>query len=250
VLDLETTGTHVDHDRIVQIAITMHSATKPPIAWKSLVNPGVDIHADAIAVHGIKNDDVKDAPTFRTMAPKLFSVLVNCDFCGYNVEFDLKMLRSEFRRAGRDWDWEQTGDVIDAYRIYQIAEPRRLSDAYERFLGKKFEDAHDAGADVEAATDILAHQLQEFTDIPRTVSALSAYCFPRNPNFVDKRGKIVWRGNEACINFGRHSGTSLRLMEKGYLTWMLNGDFPADTKDIIRKAAAGEYPERKSTESA
>lgn len=244
VLDLETTGTNTEQDRIVQIAITIHYPAKDPVPWKVLVNPGVPIPAEATAVHHITDAMVKDAHTMKTMAPKLAKALSGLDFCGYNVTFDLRMLKAEMVRAGESWSYESAG-IIDAYRIEQLLFPRSLSSMYEKYVGKKLSDAHDASVDVEATEEVLAGQLRAYDQLPRTVAELNTYCWPKAADAVDAQRKFMWRGGEACIAFGKHTGTPLRQMDKGYLQWMLNNEFPADTKRIIEDALSGAYPERK-----
>jgi len=170
-------------------------------------------------------------------------VLTGIDFCGYNVLFDLKMLRAEMLRAGVTWTYEGAA-VVDAHRIYQILEPRDLTSAYARYVGRPREDAHDAGVDVRDTEEVLAGQLAAAPHLPRTVAELAALCWPRDPNAVDVAGKIMWRGGEACIAFGKHNGTSLKSVDKGYLQWVLKGDFAADTKRICEDALSGVYPTR------
>jgi DNA polymerase III subunit epsilon len=245
VMDLETTGPALDRDRIIQVAITMHYPDQDPRRWWSYVDPEMAIPPEATQVHKIADADIAGAPTWRELGPVLAPRLAGCDFCGYNVDFDLQFFRAECRRAGVDWDWEGRAHVVDAKAIYFIKSPRDLSAAHREFVGCDFDGAHDAGADVAATEAVLAAQLSRYADLPRTVKALHAFCFPQKDGAVDRAGKIVWRNNEACIGFGKkHNGQPLRLVDRGYLEWMLNGEFPADTKAIVREALAGNYPRR------
>lgn len=241
VLDVETTGTNPGQDRIVQIAITIHYPDKEPIPWCGYVNPTISIPPEATAVHHITDEMVKEAPTFRTMAPKLAKALSGIDFAGYNVLFDLKVIYAEMKRAGQVWEYESAA-IIDAYRIEQILHPRDLSTVYEKLTGEKFPDAHDAGADVAATERVLQEYLQQHS-IPRTVAELNAYCWPKSADSVDASGKIVWRSGVACLGFGKKfNGTPLQQVDKGYLQWMIANDFPADTKRICEEALSGVYP--------
>lgn len=242
--DVESTGVSTENDRIIQIAITIHYPDKDPIPWTHLVNPGMPIPPEAMAIHHITDAMVKDAPTFRTMAPKLAKVLQNIDYVGYNVLFDLKIIHAEMQRASTPWDYEGAA-IVDAHRIYQILEPRDLTSAYKRYVGKERQDAHDAGVDVRDTEDVLAGQLTLFSHLPRSVAELAALCWPRPADAVDGTGKIVWRAGVACIGFGKkYNGIPLKSVDKGYLKWMLAGDFPADTKRICEEALSGVYPTR------
>lgn len=242
VLDVESTGTNPEQDRIVQIAITLHYPAKDPVPWSSLVNPTVPIPAESTAVHHLTDEMVKTAHTFKIMAPKLAKALSNVDFCGFNVTFDLRMLKVEMARAGETWNYESAA-IIDAFQIYRINHPRTLSAAHIEYVGEPFPDAHDAGVDVAATERVLAGQLSRHT-LPRTVAELAAYCWPKAADAVDAQRKFMWRGGEACIAFGKHQGTPLRQMDKGYLKWMLAGSFSDETKRIVEDALSGAYPER------
>ena len=242
VLDLETTGKSTRQDRIVQIAITMHYPDRDAVRWKSLVNPGRSIPQAATDVHHITDEMVKDAPLFKTMAEPLARHLTDVDLCGYNLaSYDLPLLREEMRRASVAWDWDANGSfVIDAHRIYQILYPRNLEAAYEEFTGKKVSGAHDAGNDVEATEETLIGQLTRFPQVPRTAAELYDFCFPKDPDALDRAGKIVWREGVACLAFGkRWNGSPLESVDKKYLHWMVSDDFPVDTKNVIRAFLAG-----------
>jgi DNA polymerase III subunit epsilon len=247
VPDVETTGVVVGLDRIIQIGLTIHYPHREPIAWATYVDPEMPIPAETTQKFKISDADVAGAPTWRQIGPALAPKLRGVDFAGYNVDFDLKHLRAEFQRVGVDWDWEADGaKVVDAKMIFFQREPRDLTAAVKRYLGEDLEGAHDAGNDVRATERVLAAQLALYPDLPRTVDALAEVCFPKDPNWVDSKGKVVWRAGEACLGFGQHNGTPLRRMEPGYLRWMLGKDFPADTKKVISDALAGRYPRREA----
>lgn len=240
VLDLESTGVNVDQDRIVQIAITIHYPHRDPIAWTTLINPERPIPNSH--VHGVKDDDVVDHPRFVQVAPALAPKLLKADIAGYNVTFDVNLLRAEMRRANVEWNWE--GHMIDAYQIFRMKVGHTLTNAYKRFVDPAgFPDAHDAGKDVAATEKVLHAQLREFTDLPRTVKALSEVCFPKPQDAVDGSGKFVWREGSVVCNFGKHKGVKLENMPRAYLTWMFEtGDFRDDVKTLVQNALQGGYP--------
>ena len=247
VLDLEATGSNPMTDRIVQIAITMYRPDKDPIEWVQVINPLVPIPVESARVHKITDEIAAKEKPLRDIAAELArKALTNVDFCGHNVMFDLRLLRAEMQRCSVPWDWEKNGSkVIDTLRIYQIVDPRTLGAAYERFCKKTLEGAHDAGVDVRATVEVLAAQLTEYPNIPRTVPELAAHCFPQRKDAVDRGGKIVWRNGVACIGFGKYGGQSLEVLSrtnKGYLQWILKGDFAPDVKKIVTDALAGIYP--------
>jgi DNA polymerase-3 subunit epsilon len=108
-IDLETTGVTVSTDRIVEIAIVKISPDGTKVVKRKLVNPLMPIPAGSTAVHGISDEMVKDAPSFKQIANEVKQFLENCDLGGYNSNrFDIPMLIEEFLRAGIDFSIEGT----------------------------------------------------------------------------------------------------------------------------------------------
>jgi DNA polymerase-3 subunit epsilon len=146
---------------------------------------------------------------------------------------------------------------VDAYQIYRRRRPHSLTAAYEEYggldgeslpEGTTLEGAHDAGVDVAATEAVLRGQLLRYPDLPRTVEALSAYCFPQKANSIDKSGKLVWHNGVACIAFGKHArnGPSpLKDLDPNYISWILANDFPEDVKGILQGVLMGVYPQPK-----
>ena len=113
-IDLETTGVTVSTDRIVEIAIVKISPDGSKVVKRKLVNPLMPIPAGASAVHGISDEMVKDAPTFKQIANEVKQFLENCDLGGYNSNrFDIPMLIEEFLRAGIEFS-------IDGIKIVDV----------------------------------------------------------------------------------------------------------------------------------
>ena len=84
IFDLETTGIRVATDRIVEICIIRVEADNSTGVHTFRVNPEMPIPLDATLIHGISDDDVKDKPTFKELAPQLNELLQDCDLSGYN----------------------------------------------------------------------------------------------------------------------------------------------------------------------
>src|SRR5207248_1341168 len=96
-LDLETTGTNAERDRILEVAVVMVGPDGKVTRFRSLINPGVPIPPDATEVHGIDDAEVADAPAFADIAAQLARDLAGGDLVGYNLRrFDLRMLAAEF----------------------------------------------------------------------------------------------------------------------------------------------------------
>lgn len=241
ILDLETTGLNPERDRITQMGVTIHYPHRDPIAWETLVDPEMPIPGESTKITGITNDMVRGQPTFKMIGPALAPKLTNIDIGGYNVEFDIGFLRVEMRRIGVIWAWD--GYVIDAYQIFRRKMPHTLQSAYCEYVDSEgFKGAHAAGNDVAATESVLAGQLEQHRDLPRTVRELSDYCFPNFVPGLDRAGKLAWRGNECILTFGKWNGAALGSVDIGYLQWCIKGNFPEDFKAILKLALSGQYP--------
>jgi len=240
-LDLESTGLNPDQDRIVEIAVLKLWPDGRVILFSSLVNPGVPIPADVVALHGITDTDVATAPPFAALAPTLADEFTDTDLGGYNVRrYDLRLLAAEFRRAAVPFNPDDH-QVVDPYEVFAKREARDLAAAVKFYLNRDERPAHRAMADVIAAVQVLAAQLDRYPDLPSTVAGLHDY--RRDPTWVDPDGKIRWRNGVAVIAFGRCNGTTLQDLNRDYINWMLAADFSPAVKNILRDCLEGNYPE-------
>jgi DNA polymerase-3 subunit epsilon len=236
--DLETTGTNIVHDRIVELAyIKLHPDGREESKTRR-INPGIPIPAEATAVHGISDDDVRDCPTFRQIAKSLADIIGDSDLAGFNsTRFDIPLLAEEFLRADVDIDFS-TRKFLDMQVIFHRREPRTLEAAYKFYCGKEaLNDAHSAAADTRATMEVLFGQLERYGDLPHTVDELAAEYSGHNDN-VDLAGRIIRneQGKE-IINFGKYKGQPAEevLKDTGYYDWIQKGDFTANTKAVIRR---------------
>jgi DNA polymerase-3 subunit epsilon len=244
-LDYETTGKRPATARVVQFGMVKVLPDGTEREFSTLINPGVAIPPSATATHGITDEMVKDAPTFDSIARRVAKTFEGCDFGGFNVRYDLDVTVAELDRSGIKWNWD-AARVVDGFRLWQVAQPRSLEDAVRDLLGERLDDAHDAVADVRASRRVVAALLKLYPDrLPQfDVQKLHDLAFPRDPDWVDRRGKIYWEGTEAAIAFGKHKGKLLRDLPRSYMIWMVkpDTDFPDDVKDIIRECLDGRFP--------
>ncbi|NEN24865.1 3'-5' exonuclease [Cryomorpha ignava] len=255
--DLETTGVNVASDRIVEIAILKvfpdgHIEKRPdPALGKArlLINPGIPIPAETSAIHGIFDEDVKDAPTFEELSGKLFKFLFDCDLAGFNSnKFDVPILAEEFLRCGIDFSVEGR-NLIDVQNIFHLMEQRTLKAGYKFYCKKDMENAHEAMADVEATHDVFMAQLEKYADTeiedrdgnmikPVANDMQHLHFTSQRHRNVDMLGRIIYNDkDEEIFNFGKHKGKTVKEVlktEPGYYGWMLNGDFPLYTKKVLK----------------
>lgn len=235
VFDLETTGTNVGKDRIVEISILKVNpdASRESKTW--LVNPEMYIPKEASAVHGIFDADVADAPTFKGIAPKVMEMIAGSDLGGFNSNrFDVPLLAEELLRAGIDFDLSKFR-LVDAQNIFFKMEPRNLSAAYKFYCDKTLENAHSAEADVLATFEVLDAQVARYDDLPNDIAGLSEFSFQNR--FADLAGFIAFdENNQEIFTFGKYKGQRVKdVFQKdiGYFGWIQNADFPLYTKKIL-----------------
>ncbi len=240
--DLETTGTNIVSDRIVEIAILKVFPDGAKESYCKRVNPEMEIPAGASAVHGIFNKDVATCPTFEMLAPEVYAFLKDCDLGGFNSNrFDIPLLVEEFLRFGFDLEVE-TRKLVDVQAIFHRMEERTLSAAYKFYCEKSLENAHSAEADTMATFEVLEAQLDKYADkMVGTVDFLHEFS-KRNSRTLDTAGRFALNDkDEPCFNFGKHKGKTVKevfQLEPGYYGWMLQAEFALDTKNVLKKIKA------------
>ena len=235
--DIESTGLNVATDRIVEISMVKVMPDGSRQVKTRRVNPTIPIPEAARAVHGISDDDVKDEPTFSQLAKSMLQFMEGCDIAGYNaLNFDIPMLTEEFMRVGLDPKFRER-NLVDVQVIFYKKEPRTLSGAYKFYCDKNLEDAHTAQADTMATLEVLEAQLDRYPDIENDVAALAEYT--KRNKMLDYAGRFILDDNDRPVfNFGKHKGklvTDVLDNEPSYYSWMMDGDFTQDTKNVLTK---------------
>lgn len=274
VFDLETTGLDLVKDRIIQISYIKVFPDGAEERVNQYVNPEKEIPAEVVALTGITNDDVKDAPTFKELAQSLAEKFKGCDFAGFNSNhFDVPMLAEEFLRAGIDFDFS-SARLIDVQTIFHKMERRNLAAAYKFYCGRKMEDdfeAHKADQDTEATYRVLQGELDMYApgkqeeperQLKNDMDELAA--FSKLNDNVDFAGRIVWKemkdgkGNtlttpdgkprmHEVFNFGKYKGWSVTEVlhrDPGYYSWMISSDFTYNTKQVLTRIRLKDFNNR------
>ncbi len=247
-IDLETTGTNVATDRIIEISLVkIHPEGEQEIMTER-INPTIPVSEQAFMIHGISNEDLKDEPTFAERANAYAQFIGNADLAGYNaIKFDIPLLVEEFLRV--DVDFEVKGrKLVDVQNIFHKMEPRNLAAAYKFYCDKDLVDAHSAEADSLATYEILKAQLDryektEYEDkegnksvpVVNDINTLSDFSYhTRNADLI---GHIIYNNkNEEVFNFGKYKGKSVEKTfanEPQYYDWMMKSQFPRYTKKVI-----------------
>ena len=233
--DLETTGTNVAKDRIVEISIlkVYPNGNKESKTW--LVNPEIPIPPEVEAIHGISNEKVANEPTFKELSKEIYTMIKDSDLAGFNSDrFDIPLLAEEMLRAGVDFDMKNMVSV-DVQTIFHKMEKRTLEAAYKFYCDKNLTDAHSAEADTEATYEVLLAQLQRYPELENNVKKLAEFSTHRK--FADFAGFLGYdEDGDTIFSFGKHKGKKVEQVldeEPGYFGWILNADFPLYTKKVL-----------------
>lgn len=246
--DLETTGVNISTDRIVEISILKVSPEGEETVRTLKINPEIPIPLESSMFHGIYDDDIKEAPTFKDVAEELAAFIGDADLAGYNSnKFDIPMLMEEFIRAGLDFSLDGR-HFVDVQNIFHQMEQRTLKAAYRFYCGKDLDNAHSAEYDVRATYEVLKSQLDRYENmewedkagnkcIPVVNDVPALHQFTNLSRPVDFAGRMVFNEQgEEVFNFGKHKGRAVEdvfTMEPSYYSWMMQGDFPLYTKKCL-----------------
>jgi DNA polymerase-3 subunit epsilon len=233
-LDLEATGTNPGVDRIVEIAIVKILPDGSRSVKRKLINPEITIPQVVIDLHGITNEMVKDAPTFRQVANEFRQVLDGCDIAGYNSNrLDIPLLVEEFIRADVEFDMKGRR-LVDVQKIFHLMEQRTLAAAYKFYCDKQLVNSHSAEADATATYEVLLAQLEKYPVLGTTVDSITKAT--GEEVIVDFARRFVMENGVEIFNFGKFKGRSVAEVlraEPQYYDWMMKGDFPQHTKQKL-----------------
>ncbi|MCH7512588.1 MAG: 3'-5' exonuclease [Bacteroidetes bacterium] len=241
--DLETTGTNVIKDRIVEFSIFKLMPNGEQIIRTQLINPTIPIPEETSKIHGIYDADVAEKPTFKEIAKELAKFLEGTDLAGFNsIKFDVPLLVEEFLRADVSFDISKR-KLIDVQRIFHMMEKRNLTAAYKFYCNKTLVNAHSAEADTQATLEIFEAQVRKYENMDvydglgnkigvikndmETIHNITA------GNMIDLAGRMILKDNDIYFNFGKHKGkkvTDVLDKEPSYYDWIMKSDFPLDTK--------------------
>jgi DNA polymerase-3 subunit epsilon len=233
-IDLETTGVNISTDRIVEVAIVRIAIDGTKTVKRKLVNPLMPIPAGASEVHGITDEMVKDAPSFKQIANEIKQFMENCDLGGYNSNrFDIPMLIEEFLRAGIEFSTDER-KLVDVQKVFHLMEQRTLSAAYKFYCNKVLEGAHGAEADATATWEVLEAQIERYPQLGNSVEQIVK--FTGEDDIVDFARRFIKENGIEIFNFGKHKGKPVVQVlkeEPQYYDWMMKGDFAMNTKQKL-----------------
>ncbi|MBF0594232.1 MAG: 3'-5' exonuclease [Candidatus Omnitrophica bacterium] len=246
ILDLETTGTWIEKDRIIEIGMIRLLPSGKKETYLKRVNPLMPIPKVVQELTGIKDEDVKDAPVFQSIAKDVAAFIGQADVGGFNVEkFDIPLLEREFVDAGVTFTMANRV-IYDAQKVYHLNNKRDLSAAYAFYCGKPMEGAHSALADTAATLEVMEAQVKAYGAGDNRIDTLAQFVYRERSEFYDNERKFRWWNGELYMMFGKYARKeSLREIARkdpGYLEWMLGKDFNDEVKGLVEGALKGKFP--------
>lgn len=167
VVDLETTGTSLDgQNRIIQFSCVLMQAGEVVNTFDTLVNPLCPVSEEVQNLTGIKQADLKQAPTFEEVAGSIYAFLQETVFVAHNIQFDYRFLNYELERVGYP-SLDLPG--LDTVQLAQIVYPKFISYRLEdlsRTL-KLAHQPHRADSDALVTAQILTKILQKVATLPQ-----------------------------------------------------------------------------------
>ena len=242
-IDLETSGLDSKNDKIIELSAYKFCNGKPISSFTTLINPEIPIPSSASKVHNIFDKDVQNAPKFVDVASEIKHLFQDSDVAGYNSNrFDVPLLMQEFERVGLEFDVTNR-KFVDVQTIFHKKEPRTLKAALKFYCNKDLIDAHSAEADTIATYEILLAQIEKYEDLENNIDFLSSFAQEKIKK-LDIAGRVVLsEKGVAVFNFGKHKGLEVKKVfeqQPNYYNWLINADFPSNTKQIFTKIKLGQ----------
>lgn len=246
VLDLETTGTWVEKDKIVEIGMVRLMPDGTRETYVKRFNPGMPIPKNVRRIINISDDDVRDAPPFKDAAKEIMEFIGDSDLGGFSIlRFDLPILERELYDAGLSFHWRER-DIYDAQKVYHIHEKRDLTAAYKLYCDRELDNAHSALGDAEATVDIFDSQIKRYGAPEQGIESLKDFDYERSSAYFDKERKFCWWNGELYPTFGKygrkkHIKDILRI-DRPYLEWIAGADFNEEVKTMVQDVLNGQLP--------
>ena len=247
VLDLETTGTWIDKDKIIEIAMVKTFPDGKVETYRSLVNPEIPIPRVVRDLTGISGADVAEAPKFKAIVQDVLAFIGDSDLGGFNAErFDIPLLNREVQDAGLKFTLDKRR-VYDAQKVFHLNEKRDLNAAYRYYCQKDLgASAHSALADATATLEILVSQVGRYGAGDDRLDVLDRFDYDARNEFYDDGRRFRWWNGKLYMMFGKYARKdSLRevaKMDRPYLEWILTQNFSEEIKQLVRGALEGKFP--------
>ncbi|HLN96757.1 MAG TPA: exonuclease domain-containing protein, partial [Flavobacterium sp.] len=163
ILDIETTGGQYNEEGITEIAIYRFDGHEVVDQFISLVNPEKPIQPFVVKLTGINNAMLRSAPKFHEVAKRIVEITEGCILVAHNASFDYRVLRTEFRRLGYDFQ-KHTLCTVELSQKLLPEQPSHSLGKLVRALGIPMADRHRATGDALATVKLFKLLLEKDTD--------------------------------------------------------------------------------------
>lgn len=160
ILDIETTGGQFNEEGITEIAIYKFDGHEVVDQFISLVNPEIPIQPFVVKLTGINNAMLRSAPKFFEVAKRIIEMTADCVIVAHNASFDYRILRTEFRRLGYDFE-SQTLCTVELSKKLLPEQPSHSLGKLVRALGIPMADRHRASGDALATVKLFKILLEK-----------------------------------------------------------------------------------------
>ena len=160
ILDIETTGGQFNEEGITEIAIYKFDGHEIVDQFISLVNPEIPIQPFVVKLTGINNTMLQGAPKFFEVAKRIIEMTNDCIVVAHNASFDYRILRTEFRRLGYDFE-ARTLCTVELSKKLLPEQPSHSLGKLVRALGIPMADRHRASGDALATVKLFKILLEK-----------------------------------------------------------------------------------------
>ena len=160
ILDIETTGGQFNEEGITEIAIYKFDGHEVVDQFISLVNPEIPIQPFVVKLTGINNEMLRGAPKFFEVAKRIVEMTNDCVLVAHNASFDYRILRTEFRRLGYDFE-AKTLCTVELSKKLLPEQPSHSLGKLVRALGIPMADRHRASGDALATVKLFKILLEK-----------------------------------------------------------------------------------------
>ncbi|APY11932.1 exonuclease [Seonamhaeicola sp. S2-3] len=162
ILDIETTGGKYNEEGITEIAIYKYDGHKIVDQFISLVNPEKDIQPFVVNLTGINNNMLRNAPKFYEIAKRIVEITEDCIIVAHNAQFDYRILCTEFRRLGFEYE-RKSLCTVELSKNLIPGQPSYSLGKLVRSLGIPVSDRHRASGDALATVKLFKMLLDKDT---------------------------------------------------------------------------------------
>ena len=163
ILDIETTGGQFNEEGITEIAIYKFDGHEIVDQFVSLVNPEIPIQPFVVNLTGINNAMLRSAPKFFEVAKRIIEITNDCVLVAHNASFDYRILRTEFRRLGYDFN-QKTLCTVELSKQLLPEQTSHSLGKLVRALGIPMADRHRASGDALATVKLFQLLLAKDTE--------------------------------------------------------------------------------------